>query len=68
MARPQEPAQDEGECVVDDQALQLLGEALIGVLVVLRHQASPAMRRRRRWPPRAPGGDRGALGGSPSRR
>ena len=61
MSRAQEPAEDECEGVVDDQALDLLGEALLVVLVVLRHLASPAMRRRRRSRCRDPGGDRAEL-------
>jgi len=65
VARPQEPAQDEGECVVDDQALHLLEDALLVVFVVLRHLASPAMRRRHRWRWRCPGGDHEAPGDSP---
>jgi len=68
VARPQEPAEYECKGVVDDQALDLLGEALLVVLVVLRHQASPASCLRRRWPRREPGGDHVEPGDTPSRR
>jgi len=48
MPRAQEPAEDESEGVVDDEALDLLEEVLVLVLVMFRHLASPAMRRRPR--------------------
>jgi len=48
MSRAQKPAEDKSEGVVDDEALDLLEEVLILVLVMFRHLASPAMRRRHR--------------------
>jgi len=61
MPRAQEPTEDESEGVVNDDALDLLGEALV------THLASPAscLQHRWRW-----GGSRGDLeepGDSPSR-
>jgi len=50
MARAQEPAQNESERIVNDDPLNLLGEALLLVLVMFRHLAPPARHRRRRWP------------------
>jgi len=67
MTRAQEPAQNESERIVNDDPLNLLGEALFLVLVMFRHLASPAMSRRRRWPRRGSGGDRVEPGGTPSR-
>jgi len=42
MPRAQEPAEDESEGVVDDEALDLFEEVLVLVLVMFRHLASPA--------------------------
>jgi len=42
MPRAQEPAQNECKGVVDDEALDLLEEVLVLVLVMFRHLASPA--------------------------
>jgi hypothetical protein len=40
MPRAQEPAQNESERIVDDEALDLLEEILVLVLVMFRHLAS----------------------------
>jgi len=45
VPRSQEPAEYEGEGVVEDQALHLLGEALLAVLVVLGHLTTPLSRK-----------------------
>jgi len=67
MSRAQEPAQNESERIVDDDPLNLLGEALFLVLVMFRHLASPERNLRHRWPRRGSGGDRVEPGGTPSR-
>jgi len=67
MPRAQEPAQNESERIVDDEALDLLGEALFLVLVMFRHLASPARHRLHRWPRRGSGGDRVEPGGNLSK-
>jgi len=59
MSRAQEPAQNESERIIDDDPLNLLGEALFLVLVMFRHLASPERNLRHRWPRRGSGGDRG---------
>jgi len=67
MPRAQEPAQNESERIVDDEALDLLEEVLVLVLVMFRHLASPASCLQRRWPRRDSGGDLEEPGGTPSR-
>jgi len=59
MTRAQEPAQNECKGVVDDDSLNLLGEALFLVLVMFRHLAPPARHRRHRYSQHDPGGDLG---------
>ena len=67
MPRAQKPAQNESEGVVDDEALDLLEEILVLVLVMFRHLASPAMSRRHRWPLHDSGGGLATPGESHAR-
>jgi len=67
MSRAQEPAQNESERIVNDDPLNLLGEALLLVLVMFSHPASPEMNRQRRWPLHDLEGDLEAPGGTLSR-
>jgi len=67
MPRAQKPAQNESEGVVDHEALDLLEEGLVLVLVMFRHLASPASCLQLRWPLHDPGGDLEEPGGTPSR-
>jgi len=61
MPRAQEPAEDECECVVNDDPLNLLGEALV------THLATPASCLQLRWNQHDPGEDLEAPGDTPSR-
>jgi len=66
MTSAQEPAQNESERIVNDDPLNLLGEALFLVLVMFRHLASPASDRMPRYSRRSRR-DRVEPGGTPSR-